>query len=385
VTLATIEPVQMLRHQHGAWTCAALPTQLDSASTLVVACGTGAVPSDRGPMHELRGAFRSASIIGCSTSMLTQGEEATQDGVIAMVWRLRKTRLSMASAPLRSASDSFRAGQLLGQQLMTPSLRGIILLSDGQRTNGTQMLRGLHTSIGDQVCVVGGLSGHEAGSDRHWVLRSGIPMEGFASAVGLYGSAIRFVQSSQSAWDGVGPLRRITRARDHTVFELDGRPAWDVYREYLGKAGSAWAHRLPLRLRLGDHQSLRTVRHVDESNGAITFAGDMPEGTMAQFAFAPATDHGDECGLHPHGSHSGLRLECIGEVRGLVQDRGVAQPETDVTNQSDGLLRLGIATSGEFARVGQVPGQGLSQSLTQGHTELLGGSVTTTSIYEEEQ
>lgn len=366
VLATATQNVQVVRHAGGAWSCAALPGGLDSASTLVVACGTGILRPDSGPVHELRGVFRSSALIGCSTSWL--GRQTGPDEVTALVWRLKKTRLSLASAPLRGVSDSFRAGQLLGQQLMTPSLRAMLVLADGSKANGSQFLRGLHNVVGEHVLIMGGLSSHTLGGEQHWVLRSGVPTDGFVSAVGFYGSALKITQQSLNGWSGVGPQRRISRARDCTVHELDGRPAWEVYRAYLGaQVSTRAARRLPLAVRIGEHTTIRTVRHVDEATGAMTFSADMPEAASAQLVFGPQHDSNATTLAQTTGVH----LSCIGAAR-LHWAGAVSNAERDEDTISEP-TQLTWALEGEFCK------------RAGGGTEMHGGSVTNTMLTEEDQ
>jgi hypothetical protein len=85
-----------------------------------------------------------------------------------------------------------------------------------------------------------------------------------------------------------GPQRRITRAEGNVLFELDGKPALDLYKHYLGEAaqdlpGSALL--FPLRVsppnRI-EEALTRTIISVDEERRAMVFAGDVPQGHTAQ-------------------------------------------------------------------------------------------------------
>lgn len=365
---------QTFHHVGGTWSRAALPTQLDSASTIVLACGMTGSHRDSGALHELRGAFRSSSIIGCSGGG-TESTSAEHGSLQVAVCRFRKTRLSAASAPLRSVADSFRAGQLIGQQLTTPSLRAIMLFCDGSRTNGTQMLRGLQAVIDERVLVCGGLAGADRQTDKTWVLRDGVATDGFASAVGFYGQGLAIRQSASQPWRGIGPVRKVTRSRDNVVFELDGCPALDIYKSYIGNCQDRMtplAARLPLQILHADGPSLRTVRGIDPAQHSIAFTADVPEGAAVQLAFAPSAMSTDgaarECG-----GFSGLTLTCIGQAR-LEWD---AQHEQGATSLDGAEIMpshntaLTARTQGEFAR---------SHS---GQLEMRGGSHTTTTIGEE--
>ena len=90
-------------------------------------------------------------------------------------------------------------------------------------------------------------------------------------------------------WDPFGPERTITKAKDNVLYELDGKPALEIYKEYLGdKAKELPGSGLlfPLSLSLpgtdGVSQVVRTILAVNETDHSMTFAGTMPEGVKAQ-------------------------------------------------------------------------------------------------------
>jgi hypothetical protein len=89
-------------------------------------------------------------------------------------------------------------------------------------------------------------------------------------------------------WDIFGPERRVTRARGNVLYELDGKPALALYKEYLGERSSglpATALLFPLALRQSSDDPkrlVRTVLSVDEGDQSMTFAGDIPQGGLAQ-------------------------------------------------------------------------------------------------------
>jgi len=66
------------------------------------------------------------------------------------------------------------------------------------------------------------------------------------------------------------------------LYELDGKPALDLYRKYLGDhAGelpsSGLLFPLSLRTSYEDAGVVRTLLAIDDSTGSMTFAGDMPQ------------------------------------------------------------------------------------------------------------
>lgn len=107
-------------------------------------------------------------------------------------------------------------------------------------------------------------------------------------AVGLCGDRIQVGLGSEGGWADFGPERRITRAQGQVLYELDGRPALDLYKDYLGDLAAslpAAALRFPLSVRrdAADGEAVvRTILGVDEVSRALIFAGDIPQGGTAR-------------------------------------------------------------------------------------------------------
>jgi hypothetical protein len=138
------------------------------------------------------------------------------------------------------------------------------------------------------VVLVGGLAGDGPNFGTTYVGLNSQPAPGKAAAVGFYGDTLNVGHGSAGGWDVFGPERRITRAKANVLYELDGKPALDLYKRYLGPdadqlPGSALL--FPLRIYPADKPEqaiVRTVVGIDEKARTMTFAGDMPEGYCAQ-------------------------------------------------------------------------------------------------------
>ena len=108
------------------------------------------------------------------------------------------------------------------------------------------------------------------------------------AAVGFYGDFIQIGHGSKGGWDKFGPERVVTKAEGNVLFELDGKPALQLYKEYLGdKAKDLPSSGLlfPLSIRSSskdDKIVVRTVLAVDHEKSSLTFAGDIPKGYLAQ-------------------------------------------------------------------------------------------------------
>jgi len=279
--------VKTFSYRRGEGWSRTLPAGLDSPQTLVLAFCAPVYFEERGPIDELLKAFPSSQILGCSTAGEIAGTELCDDSLSCVAVRFADTRLRRASARVEGVDGSFAAGMAVGEQLAAPGLRGVFVLSDGHTVNGTALIRGLSSVLPEGLTITGGLAADGNRFERTWVIRGHDLCTGTVAAVGFYGERIRIGHGSQGGWDIFGPERRITRSSGNVLYELDGRPALEVYKAYLGKLAAglpANALLFPLAVRLEDEerQTVRTVLGVDEGGGSMTFAGDVPAGAMAQ-------------------------------------------------------------------------------------------------------
>lgn len=260
--------------------------ELDSPRTLVVVFGSRSYLDGPEPIRELVGAYPTSKIVGCSSSGEIHGETLSDGSLSVAIARMEHTDLSVAMQPITSDS-SRRAGRQLGEELKSDRLAGVFVLSEGLDVNGTDLVDGL-SEVLPGVTITGGLAGDGDRFEATWTLVDGKPTVGFVTAVGLYGDRIRIGHGSQGGWDRFGPERTVTRSQNNILYELDGEPALDLYKSYLGELASglpATGLLFPLALREGrddDKQLVRTILAIDEDAHSLVFAGDVPEGFRVQ-------------------------------------------------------------------------------------------------------
>jgi hypothetical protein len=265
-----------------------LPSHLDSATTLVFAFGaTRYEGEDARAFEDLRRAFPTSHVIGCSTAGEISGTTIHDGTLTVAVVKFAKTELRSAFERI-TAETSLEAGDRLARALQREDLRGVFVLSSSNGINGSRLAAGMQRVLGD-IPVSGALAADGVSFERTWIVdERGERCEGLVSAVGFYGDAILLGHGSKGGWDKFGPERRITRAEGHVLYELDGRPALELYKRYLGELASglpATALLYPLAIRPDrstSEQVVRTVLSHSDADQSLTFAGDIPEGSLAQ-------------------------------------------------------------------------------------------------------
>ncbi len=279
--------IETFSHQRGQGWSKALPAHLDSAKTLVLAFAAPAYADRPEEFAELAAAFPTSHIVGCSSAGEIHSHFVADDTLVVAVTRFAQTQVATAAYPIAAMSDSFAAGNRLGAELAASAPQLVLVFSDGLAVNGTDLVKGLTDALPRGTMICGGLAADGSQFERTWVLVGGVPRSGFATAVALSGPLV-VGAGSQGGWDSFGPERKITRAEGNVLYELDGKPALALYKEYLGELASdlpASALRFPLAVRdctATGAPVVRTILAVDEATQSMTFAGDIPHGGRAR-------------------------------------------------------------------------------------------------------
>lgn len=266
-----------------------LPAQLDGPHTLVLAFAAPEFGDTPHPFAELSAAFPQSVIAGCSTSGEIAGTTVSDQSISVAIARFEHSRLRRAFTAVGNAADSSAAGARLAQQLAGDDLRAVFVLSDGLHVNGTPLVDSLTRHLPPDVLIVGGLAGDGGRFERTWILDRGMPDGQGICAIGFYGARLHVGHGCDGGWSDFGPERLITRSEGNVLFELDGKPALELYKTYLGKRaeglpGTGLLFPLAVR-REGQTQGdpiVRTILGVDEAQQSLTFAGDMPQGAVAR-------------------------------------------------------------------------------------------------------
>src|SRR5262249_28008971 len=229
-------------------------------------------------IKELRRAYPKAHMLGCSSAGEIVGTTVRDGALSVAVARFEKTTMSTAAVEVSDAAQSFNAGRDLARRLDRPGLRGVLVLSEGLKVNGSQLVKGLNSVLPDSVVVTGGLSGDGTAFKRTWVCLGDRIQSGLVSAGGVYWDHIVMSHGSKGGWDKFGPERVVTRSEANVLYELDGKPALSLYKEYLGDEAadlpaSGLLFPLSMRATSKDEKFLvRTLLAVDHDKKSMTFA-----------------------------------------------------------------------------------------------------------------
>ena len=257
------------------------------AAQLVLVFGAPSALKAEGALAEVGKRYPDACVMGCSTAGEIVGTSVLDDSITTTAVEFKSTKIRGAMVELGDMTDSRKAGEELGVALKGKNLAHVFVLSDGLGVNGSELVQGVNAHLPKGVSVTGGLAGDGARFEETLVFFDGKLRNGVVVAVGLYGEKLQVGCGSLGGWNPFGPERVVTKSAGNVLYELDGRPALELYKTYLGEHSDglpATGLLFPLSIHQKDGGAplVRTILSVDEKEGSMTFAGDVPESSYAR-------------------------------------------------------------------------------------------------------
>jgi len=263
------------------------PGKLSGNASLVFLFGSRAILQDQSILDEVQKIYPSALLLGCSTAGEICGTEVTDNTLAVTAVQFAKTNIQFKKIKVSDPDQSFLSGLRLAESLDPNGLSHAFVLSDGLKVNGSELVRGLLKGLPSNVTVTGGLSGDGSDFKETLVLCGKEAAPSIIAILGLYSSCLEVGYASLGGWDPFGPERLITKSKGNILYELDGKSALGLYKEYLGEHAEglpATGLLFPLCLRTDDNNPgvVRTILSVNESDMSMVFAGDIPEGSYVR-------------------------------------------------------------------------------------------------------
>ncbi|HRK56429.1 MAG TPA: FIST N-terminal domain-containing protein [Burkholderiaceae bacterium] len=317
--------------------CSQLPSAASLATIarvdpqLVLCFGPARYLTDPRLLGAMREAMPGAQCVGCSEAGEIGADGVTEGQLVISALHFDHPGFGVATTRIDGAKDSFDAGLRLARALCAKEhaagLHAVLVFAPGVDVNGSGLIGGLQAHLPAGVSISGGLAGDEGAFKETYTLSDQGAFHDQVVAVGFFSPQIQMSYGSFHGWLPFGPARQVTRSNSHVLYELDGAPALEVYKRYLGdyaKDLPASGLFFPFELLDEDRVNrglIRTVLGVDEAAGSLTLAGDVGEGdymrlmhastdALAEGALAAAR----QLGVSPEAAAPSLALlvSCVG-------------------------------------------------------------------------
>jgi hypothetical protein len=257
-----------------------------SLANIVFLFGDTDFIKDENRFFELKNLFPNAKIVGCSSSGNIFNSQVTKFPIVATVIAFDSATVEISSINFNDNDNIEELSENLINTLPKEKLKHIFLMSDGLLINGSQLTRGINR-VNKLIPVTGGLAGDGARFCETYVIANDVPAQRTIVAIGFYGDSLSIQSGCFAGWSEFGAQRTITKSKENVLYEIDGQPALDLYKKYLGEYAADLPNsglRFPLNIKEDDNtpEVIRTLLSTNEEEKSITFAGDVPVGFKAR-------------------------------------------------------------------------------------------------------
>jgi len=319
-----------------------LSPKIELKKPLVLIFGNRYMLEDETIYNQVRTLFPDGHLVFGSTSGDITAQEVDDESITITAIAFKKSTFQIKTSNiLNKEADSFKTGKDLVSAFKTDNLKHVFVISEGSFVNGSQLAKGMNAVSRDNVLITGGLSGDGARFEKTLAAYNENPKPGEIVAIGFYGNTFEASFSIHGGWTPFGPERIVTKSESNILFELDGKPALDLYKKYLGEKskelpGAALLYPLNVKSETEKQSIVRTILNINEDNNTMILAGDIPENSRVQLMMtnvdniANASERAAKQALEIRKTKPQLALlvSCIG--RKLVLDQRVEEEIEEV-------------------------------------------------------
>ena len=254
----------------------------------------------RSVLQAVREATGGAPLCGCSGEGTIGGNYADESNHSVVVMAISSDELRWRNGLATGLSTDSRAGgQQVAQSLssdVSADAVGLFVFPDGTTVNFDEFFAGLEGDLSsDRFLPIwgGGASDNFAMRQTYQYCDDEVASDGVAYT--LLSGEVLPAWAIDVGYVPIGGERTVTRSQGNVIYEIDGKPALEVFHEYLpdpalaenwgaGLANSfALCFRAPNYIKDEDY-IFRAVLSVNKAEGSLTLATEVQEGTSVWFS-----------------------------------------------------------------------------------------------------
>ncbi len=228
-------------------------------------------------------------LVGCSSLAVISHQGIFKHGLIIMLLGIPEgIYFNAAYVKEVSAKSTAAAGEELGEKLLY-GFKGLrrdlsMIFSDGLIQDGSGLIWGLQEKLGASFPLVGASASDNLSFQKTYLYFNQEIFSDTACGM-LWGGKLNFGLGIKHGWKPLGKLRRVTKAKDNTVYEIDSVAAVKIYEEYFAKDMAGLKKDLkhisvlyPIGIYLPGEEEylLRNISSIKE-DGSLIFQGNVPQ------------------------------------------------------------------------------------------------------------
>ncbi|TVZ08368.1 hypothetical protein JM80_0856 [Cellulophaga sp. RHA_52] len=263
---------------------------------LVLVFGNRFLLEEENLYQEIKEMFPNGNVVFGSTSGEIIEDKVSENTIVLTAIEFEKSTYIVKSKNVKEFGyNDLDLGAKLIEEFPKKDLKHIYIISEGSTVNGSALIEGIEKEKHISIGLSGGLCGDDARFEKTLVSNNATPKEGEIVAIGFYGKTLEITSANYGGWTGFGPERIITKSKGNVLYELDGKPALDLYKKYLGDKAkelpkSALLYPLNVKITEDSQPIVRTIINIDEDTNTMTLAGDVPQGSTVQLMMSTVDD-----------------------------------------------------------------------------------------------
>lgn len=259
---------------------------------LVLVFGNRFLLEDKVIVDDIRKEFPYEHIVFGSTSGEILGRNVNDNSISVTVIEFEKSTFVVERDNILDYDKNANSlGLKLFDKIPKKDLKHVFVLSEGSFVNGSSLINGLETNIDSKVSITGGMCGDDARFEKTVASYKEDPKEGEVILIGFYGETLEISFASFGGWVPFGPERIITKSEANILYEIDGQPALNLYKKYLGEKArelpqASLLYPLNVTPEGKKEPVVRTILNINNEDFSMILAGDVPINSRVQLMMA---------------------------------------------------------------------------------------------------
>lgn len=310
-------------------------------------------------------------IVGATSSSEFTDNHQSEGGIVILLLNIDKKHYSILFEDIGNRSIPEVAATLAQSALKKFTNPSLIICStslteNGIMLDGMTLTRSIEKEFGAHTNMFGGMAGDDMSFTGTYVFTNQQSSDYGVAVLVLNEATISMYGVALSGWKSIGVSKTVTKSDNNLLYEIDGKPALEMYLRYLGEDFDATqdqskffdgvALHYPLQIERSGHEPMMcSPISYDKNENALVMESNIEQGATFRFSTPPDFDivetvlNKAKSIRHQHNDNADavLIFSCASRLSTLGP---MAQQENDGLAEIWKAPMAGFYTYGEFGR-----------------------------------